>query len=282
MNIKKILFIALAGILSSQSNIDSSNIRNHKYVIGSWHAGFGSAFLAVLNHLDHCNKTNKTPVVYWGPESFYYNKEGFNGSHNVWEYYFNPTSNLHYAIKDRINMSYGVNNHQHFYYNLISPAKRKEAAALIKKYIKINTPVLNKIDAFFAQNMAGKKTIGIHIRGTDKIREEKPVEPEQMVLEALKYADNNTQFLIASDEQKLLNRIIELLPKNKSIYYDCYRSDDGKPLHIHRKPSFAQLGEDILVEISLLSKCDIFIHTASNVSSVALYFNPDLPNILVS
>ncbi len=281
MNFQRILLIALTSIIIGQRTVHSSKTVTLKYVIGSMSAGLGACLHATLNHLYYCNKIHQTPVVYWSTESLYYDKNGFNGRQNVWEYYFKPTSHLVYKPTDRVTYSFDVHNTNNFHYSLISQKKRDEAKALIDKYIKINDPIVKKIDSFYQQNMAGKQTIGIHIRGTDKFSEEKLIKPEQMVAEALKYADNNTQFLVASDEQKLLDRIIELLPQNKSIYYDCYRSDDGTPIHIHRKPSFAQLGEDILVKMSLLAKCDLLVHTASNVSSVALYFNPRLHNILV-
>lgn len=130
--------------------------------------------------------------------------------------------------------------------------------------------------------MVGKHTIGIHLRGTDKITEERPVPPEHIIEVALTQADENTQFLVASDEQKLLDKAVQLLQGYKVIFYDCYRSDNGKPLHTKKeKPSFAQIGEDVLVEVSLFARCDLLIHTLSNVSAGALYFNPSLKSFLL-
>lgn len=290
MNVKKLFVMVFVYAIIGNYNIwgvkpsNSSNSltgKSNKHVIGSWGAGFGSCFHAVLNHLDYCEKANKTPVVHWGKESFYYDTGGFNGSYNVWEYYFQPISDLYYKKGDRIDYTYDPNGLFTFHYPNIIQSKRDRAATLIKKYINLNELVLSKINSFYQKNMAGKKTIGIHIRGTDKFLEEKIVKPEEMVKEALKYTDQETQFLIASDEKKLFDQIIGLLPNRKVIYYDCYRSENGKPLHIRSKPSPGKLGEDILIEISLLAQCDLLVHTASNVSSVALYFNHNLPNVLV-
>lgn len=75
--------------------------------------------------------------------------------------------------------------------------------------------------------------------------------------------------------------MIALLPERKVLYYDCYRSQDGKPLHVkNRRPSFAQVGEDVLIEMSLMAKCDLLVHTLSNVSNFPLYLNPKLPDIV--
>ena len=72
-----------------------------------------------------------------------------------------------------------------------------------------------KVDRFYNTHLAGKKTIAIHLRGTDKHIEEKPVSPERIIAEALKYADENTQFFLATDEQKLLDAMIST-PQRKN------------------------------------------------------------------
>lgn len=79
--------------------------------------------------------------------------------------------------------------------------------------------------------------MGIHLRGTDN--DTKRVSLERIATEALKNFNNNTQFLIASYEKILLNRMITLLGGRRVIYYDCYRSKNGLPSHIRRCPSFA-------------------------------------------
>lgn len=258
-----------------------------KYVIGAHQGGFFAAFLAVLNHLAYCKQTGKTPVVYWDARSWYYRKGGFNGSHNVWEYYFNPVSALKYQPKkDRLNSSYG-GPWNTFHYTDLDEATRQNAHDLITRYIRINGIVQDKIDTFYRNHMIGKHTIGIHLRGTDKFREMKPVSTEKIIAAALEHANGDTQFFVASDEQQLLEKALHLLDGYTVIFYDCYRSHDtNKPLHIQNsdvaKPSPAQLGEDVLVEVSLFAVCDVLVHTRSNVSAAAFYYNPDLKSVVVS
>ncbi|MDR3550121.1 MAG: hypothetical protein P4L31_01810, partial [Candidatus Babeliales bacterium] len=74
--------------------------------------------------------------------------------------------------------------------------------------------------------------------------------------------------------------MLDLLKGRKIIYYDCFRSDNGNPLHF-RKPSPGQLGQDVLIEALLLSRCNALVHTYSNVSTGALYFNPTAKHVLV-
>jgi len=238
-------------------------------------------FNSVLNHIGWCEDNNKTPVVYLDQISPYYSAQGFNGSYNVWEYYFEPVSHLAYEPGDFIHRSH-PGGQWAFNYLEIDKLERFRAHYLICKYIRIKPVVQAKIDHFYQQNMTNKKTIGIHLRGTDKATEEGLVAPEAMINTALKYADNDTQFLLASDDQRLLDKMVALLPNHRVIFYDCFRSTNGQSLHEpYRKPSFAQLGKDVLVEVALLAKCTRLIHTYSNVSAAILYFNPTMPNVLV-
>lgn len=267
----------------------SSAEQMQKYVIGHWSGGLGVCFHSVLNHICYCEHTQQTPVVYWGSDSLYYTPEGFNGYHeNGWDYYFEPISSLRYEKGDTINY-YVQNVIVNFNYHALDEEHRNQAHELIQKYIKPNSIVQSKIDKFYNEHLANKKTIGIHIRGTDKVIEEKPVSAHRMVQEALKYADEETQFFIATDEKKILNELITLLADRKVIYYECARSEDGQPLHqlyskhrqtrVAQKTQVAQNGEDVVIEMILLSKCTVFLHTLSNVSAVPLYFNPSLEHV---
>ena len=221
------------------------------------------------------------PIVYWDNSSRYYNHGGFNDSTNVWEYYFEPVSHLRYIPGDVVHNGY-YSDTIHFLYAWTDKAHCERAHYLISKYIRIKPIVQRKIDTFYQEKMLGKKTIGIHVRGTDKWSEEKLVSARKMATVALQYADKNTQFLIASDEQRLFNELRTLLKDYPVIWYDCYRSPSNHALHMRRKPLYAQLGEDVLVEASLLARCNMLVRTASNVTTACLYFNPELPFVTVT
>lgn len=276
-----------------QAKADTKS-QTKKYVIGAHQGGFFAAFLAVLNHLAYCKQTNRTPVVYWDNRSWYYRKGGFNGSHNVWEYYFQPVSKLQYEPKkDKLNSSYGGHSNK-FHYTALDETTRHNAHDLIAKYIRIKPVVQKKIDDFYQKRMMGKHTIGIHLRGTDKFREMAPVALEKIIAAALEHVNGDTQFFVASDEQQLLEQAVKLLEGHNVISYDCYRSATSQPLHTRNspsyaghitgssKPSYAQLGQDVLVEVSLFARCDILVHTRSNVSAAAFYYNPRLKSVVVS
>ena len=136
---------------------------------------------------------------------------------------------------------------------------------------------MQKLDDFYNENILKKRTIGIHLRGTDKQIEVKPNNPLLLIKDANK--NKNCQFFIQTDEYSLL----ELAKKNlngKIIHYTYQLSQNCKTIHYTQHLNKAILGEEILIEAILLSKCDKFIHTLSNVSTAVVYFNPNIKHIV--
>ena len=75
-----------------------------------------------------------------------------------------------------------------------------------------------------------------------------------------------TKFTLKTIQGLGSTSMLLLLAGKKVIYYYCYRSDNGQLLHLRYKPEISQLGEDVVVEMWLMSKCDMLIHSLSNVS----------------
>ena len=164
-----------------------------------------------------------------------------------------------------------------------TPDAKKRAKELIDRYIKLQPWVQKKIDTFYDTHFNNKITIGIHLRGTDKKKETVPIDPLLIFAKANKIASlidsKSVQFFVATDEQQLLD-LAYIHLKGPIVAYDSIRSTDKSPLHLSNNLPKAQLGEEILIETILLSRCHIFLHTHSNVSTCVLYFNPELLHIL--
>lgn len=165
----------------------------------------------------------------------------------------------------------------------VSEATRAHINATIRSHVRIKPWVNEEVEKFYQTNMAGSFVIGIHLRGTDKVREVRPVSPHVLTAKALEEAKNSgradIKFFIASDEQELIDVALADLVGFSVVMYDAERSHDKNPLHLSagRKP--AQHGFEALVEALLLSKCNVFVHTISNFSAAVLGFNLELKNI---
>lgn len=300
----------------TNENTAKSRERNKK-VRGCENWGFFAEFLWVLNHLQWCEETKKVPVIYWDQKFAYYSQNGYNGSKNAWEYYFEPVSELKYKPEDHIYRDQIYTNFSTIWWygqyiknlHLLTPEEQQSikgiplrgnlasgdpypapehlystkfrayVKTLIDKYIRVKSNIQAKIDGFYDSNMRGNKVVGLHFRGGFVWNEVNIVPLELICEEANKHADESTVFFVATDQYPLLERAKELL-NGKVVYYDCYRqASTTSPVRSGQWPP--QMGEDVLVETILLSHCDYLVHTISNVSTAALYFNPTLPHTML-
>lgn len=273
-----------------------------KHVIGCRsHVGFFSNFLAVLHQLQWCERNNKVPVVYWPAGSLYHDERGLNGviSDNVWDYYFYPVSQGSYCIEDQPCYEYSMDGYaiatlpfplpyqgfEHIIQLYPNKPLRAVMHGYIERYIQIKEPIADKIEQFYKQHIKDKFTVSIHLRGTDKHYEIGKIAYDQLFEEANKFAP--CQFYVATDEQKLLEQAQEKL-QGPVISYDCFRSAGNHWAGIHYLNQYPQdrsralLGEEALIECVLLSRCNVMVHTWSNLSISALLFNPDLEHIHVA
>ena len=286
-------YAILAGLLfythiPITAHIESAPIEaeSNKYVIGSRPYGMFSIFLQAVNHIEWCIRNNKTPVIHWKKDCLYYTGKMYNNGSDGWTYYFQPVSDLTYEDHDQIHCNYESPDGSYvvyFFDEKTQPSReyrRDIYERVIKPFIKLNPIVQHKVDSFWEQNMQGKNTIGIHLRGTDKYLESMQISREDLLHEAQKHAGPDTQFLVATDEERLLELAKRIL-KGTIIYYDSHRSHNNNPIH-HNGPFPMELaGEEVVIETMLLARCDKMVHSCSNVSTAVLLLNPDLDNILL-
>lgn len=263
-------------------------VSTQKHVIGSRGVGLFSNFLAVISHIQWCIKNNRVPVVYWNSYSHYYVKEGYNGSFNCWEYYFEPVSHLTYEKGDYIDYNYHApdgDRIEWIFNTKTQPSQQMRTfvhSHIVRPFIKVKAVVQEKIDRFFEDNMQGRHVIGIHLRGTDKWSEVDQVSVSVILNEAKRCAKEGSYFFVATDDETLLN-VAKVTLGERIIYCPShYRSHDGRPIHYNRNMAKAALGEEIVIEAMLLSLCNSMVHTCSNVSTAVLFLNPDLENVLLS
>lgn len=269
---------------------------NHRHIIGSQGQGFFAEFIGVLQNISWCERKGKQPVAYWDEKSKYHEAGGFNGVDNAWEYYFEPVSGARYKHGDKIYRKYQEPDGRRIPYDNSGYIENSRVAmnSIIMRYIKIKPYVLDEVNDFYNKNMKNGIIIGIHLRGTDKVSEASPIKPMSAINKAKEFAElakklapeKTVKFLVASDDQRLIDFAKKNLPEIVINYEASSRSVNGKPPHFAyegiQKPKgfFACLGRDVLVEALLLAQCDFFVHTRSNVATGVLFFNSDLQHFL--
>lgn len=156
---------------------------------------------------------------------------------------------------------------------------RKYLKFLIDKYLIIKPHILEKIKSF-----GDKKVLGVHIRQTDlhtsdeDNKLDKPIDISVYIKEIEKNISDYDMLYLMSDNIESIKEIkkhfkkIEIYTNNVTIS----KNKKDKPVFRDITDDKYKLGEDIIIETEMLSKCSKIIITNSNISSFVLANNPTI------
>jgi len=162
----------------------------------------------------------------------------------------------------------------------------KDANKIIR-LLKLKSFMLNTIDDYFLRNLAGRRVLGVHFRGTDMLAAGNTLEDRSIknkcikrgVNEYFEFIDENmtnydTMFLATDDSDAYVS--FKERYSDKLLSYSNIRSV-GISLQCSSKDRLESLRE-VIVEVWLLSRCDFLLHGISNIPHVVKILNPTLPS----
>ena len=232
-----------------------------------------------------------------------------NENDNVWNYYFEPIND--YKIENILQSDYKINDifmcgeldfnldnkflikniHSYDSLKLWSLAgteqeiiHRNEVNNIIKKYVKFNQEITNKVDKFISSKLQDELLIGVHIRGTDKKTEYpyKQLTIDDYIREIKDIIDFNKnkkyKIYIASDNNEGIIKIANIFGKENICAYPSFRVNEfygSIPICLLDNIDKKLHGEQTIIEMLILTKCHYIIGTDSNFTAAACYFNPD-------
>jgi len=251
--------------------------------INNTRAGFFSSLFYVLNqcHLAELNDDDININVF----SLCYLDSDLKLKTSFHQYFNDPYLNIEKNFKYPISYNDIKDIENIISYNqdiicgfILDIEMRKYINFLINKYLKINTEIQIKITEQ-EKNFNNKKTLGIHIRQTDHFIHGKLLDINTYVDTIKKEIDNFDLLYVMSDNYEVLNILINSF--NNKIYYinDVIRANNKTSFCVHSDNNIKnryKLGEDILIETMLLSKCDTVLLSNSNISNFVLCVNPEI------
>jgi hypothetical protein len=240
---------------------------------------------------------------------------------NVWEYFFEPINNFkaeelkeeEYDVSDIFmvgDFDFDLNNkflikNVHSYdslilWDLINSERelehRKAVNKVIKENIVIKKEILNKFENFHNKKFINSDHyIGVHIRGTDKKTEfphktvslefySNLIDKEIKNIKNLHGENKKIKIVIASDNNESIIYLANKYGKENIIAYPSMRLDSylsNSFILFTDVKDKKKAGEEVLLEMLMLTKCDCLIGTDSNVTAAAAYFNPTMKLIYV-
>jgi hypothetical protein len=227
--------------------------------------GLFACYLEVIGLIDACEQNNVQFEVdiALGMYSMMKHEKGTNW----WEYYFEPIR----AVKQDAKI-HNFNRKRclqalHACYRL-SIERRKE---IINKHIQPLPDVQAEIDAF-SDKYDVPNRYAMHYRATDKVTEGAILFPAQYAVEKLDemHGSNDWKLFLATDSNKFLYKMIELIGEDRVCYTESTRSSDQHPVHVSNKKGRNEiLGREAVVDCYLLASCKRIFGTTSNLSTAA-------------
>tara|TARA_Y100001970_G_C14258087_1_gene877131 strand:+ start:2653 stop:3669 length:1017 start_codon:yes stop_codon:yes gene_type:complete len=246
-------------------------------------AGLFSNITFVLNHLRLSDEANFIPIIDMENYPSLYNENKIiKKTKNSWEYYFENLNK--YSLKEVYKSKNVFLSNLVFEKDMSINITDKKIKNYLNK-IKIKKNILKKTK-IFEKNFFFKKDkiLGIHFRGSTYKNARGhafPLTPQLMIkninflLKKFKY----NKIFIVTEEDKYL-KILQKEFKDICISYPSFRMNNIDSFKIYPRMNHRYLlGEEILIETLLLSKCDGLTFIKSNVISAAINFSKKKQNL---
>lgn len=245
--------------------------------------GFFAEFRKLLNALYFADSHGMLPVVEYSSQFSYAEKTGVDGIQNPFEYYYKQPVDvsLEQMKKSKMVVNFRVENLKYAEKlkpengYLLSDEYEKTMAGVIKKYIRYNPKIQEKLDQDTKQLLSSNKVLGVHVRGTDfkkQYNRHPSFVTAQEYLEYTKEAFAKGKFekvYLATDDTEAVELFQKEFENNLLLFGDVMRSDgsisvmlseDERPLHRYR------LGYEVIRDMHTLASCDGLIAGLSQVS----------------
>jgi len=294
--------------------------------------GLFSLIQQVIAHIPWAEAARRTPIVLFEGRCCYWVPAGYRGRSSVWEYYFEPLDPDHPAsavspetraalardfpdwreagvrLDDGSFASSHFGDHPRLAGRTLSiphewcdpdPDLRAHAGRLIRRHVRPRSYIAARVDAFADAHMAGRRVLGVHIRGTDAVSsaEDRAHRRGSLVLERYRKAVErwlqsvrDGHILVATDDQRSLDFMIDAFGERVHSFA-THRHRDGEvvghgptgalmPSYVARDPeTAARNGEDAVIEHLLLARCAGLVHNGSSLARTVLLQNPSLPHV---
>lgn len=268
-------------------------------------AGFSALITYALNGVRRAVARNWLPVVDFssGNTPHFYDPDH---GENVWEYYFEPVAGVSSArlqqwlkagdvspdqvhrYTDEQVVDWHVNDPERIttFWGPVDVEdrrawmahKREMGRDYVGHYVRLKPHIVDKVDGLQRSLFGRPYMFGVHIRGTDfsYARPTRVVEYFEAIekkAEALGTVDFGV--FLATDQEQFVSTFEQRFP-GRVVTIDAARSgNDVAPFKLKDVSPYKK-GEDVLLDILLLSRCDFLFKSVSAVGEYAMWFNPEL------
>jgi len=157
--------------------------------------------------------------------------------------------------------------------------KRQLGRQHVERFITVKPHIMTSVSDFRNEMLAAKSVCGVHIRGTDfSYAAPTSLEKYFQEIHRLDGASHShyDKIFLATDQAQFVTAFRREFGADRVVTYSAVRSNDGLPAFLNPSVSPYQKGEDVLIDILLLSRCNYLLKSAAAVGEYAMWFNPQL------
>lgn len=260
---------------------------------GKHTSGFFVQMRELIKYFGYADRFGLYPVVVWSHDLPYAEEYEVCGTTNPFEYYFKQPFNI---SVNEVYKSYNVFESKtihidKFFYNRecvdgekgywMSEEYMDYLGQIVKKYIILNEHTETYIQKSIADLFQSKKTIGVHIRGTDFKNNynnhpiNATIEEYFSCIDRMLLESNYNQIFLATDDINILEQFIKKYGDILVYYKDVRRAQGNISVAFSedkREKHHYLLGLEVLRDMYSLVACDGMVSGISQVSLAARIF----------
>lgn len=223
--------------------------------------GFGAKIVSLLKYIQYCVVILKSNDIYIDvPElddifEFPRNRDRQKGGIDMYE---------HFMSHHNDNWKLGTNAHM-----ICDRKKINNYTILFNHYISLKNK--DTFDNLYNKYITNN-TLGVHLRGTDKWTEIKPVNDSVILQKIDKIVKDEKldKIFLATDSLHYRNLLVSNFGDMVCFNNDIIVSSNNEPIHLHNKHDKYLINRQALYECQILSRCKNFLYCFSNISYLSL------------
>jgi hypothetical protein len=255
-------------------------------VVTAWNGGFFSHVNRVVNHLHHSlghdgcaairvewQVGEHTPLFVYGTA-----EDG-----ELWERFFEPLSFPGAPAEERSSWEYAdlsmTGLHAYRMYKG-GAGWRKDYGRAYANHVRVREDLRGRVEDLWRNGGVASRAIGVHFRHPEHSHEcPRQIPTVEVFIEwtrRLLRRERDASIVLATDVREAVDSFREAFGERLLVQPDVARAPVGETQYEWGAPPGIALGEQTLIDALLLARCDVLLHTTSNIATAAGYMNPNM------
>jgi hypothetical protein len=261
-------------------------LEEHTLVVTAWNGGFFSHVNRVVNHLHHSlghegcaavrvewHVGEHTPLFVYGTE-----QDG-----ELWQRFFEPLAFPDAPAVERDTWEYAdlsmTGLHAYRMYKRGS-GWRTDYGRAFAEHVRVREELRGRVEELWRDGAGVNRNIGVHYRHPDHSHEcPRQIPSLDTFIEwtrTMLVRSKGASVVLATDVREAVDGFRAAFGERLLVQPDVARAPAGETQYDWDSPPCVALGEQALIDALLLARCDVLLHTTSNIATAAGYMNPRL------